>query len=52
MAIGIAIDPVEPSNVYAALNDGHLLASHDGGDSWSQLDVRTPRPNDLVCAPL
>jgi len=52
MAIGIAIDPVEPSNLYAALNDGHLLASHDGGDSWSQLDVRTPRPNDLVCAPL
>ncbi|HLQ35772.1 MAG TPA: hypothetical protein VK457_24050 [Chloroflexota bacterium] len=52
MAIGIAIDPIQPSNVYAALHDGHLLASHDGGDSWTQLEVRTPRPNGLKCARL
>jgi photosystem II stability/assembly factor-like uncharacterized protein len=49
MAIGIAVDPVEPSNVYVALSDGQLLASHDGGDSWSRLEVRTPPPNDIKC---
>ncbi|HEX6513058.1 MAG TPA: hypothetical protein VF157_12200 [Chloroflexota bacterium] len=52
MAIGIAFDPVEASNVYAALHGGSLIASHDGGDSWSEIDARTPRPNDLVCARL
>jgi photosystem II stability/assembly factor-like uncharacterized protein len=49
MAIGIAFDPVEPSNVYAALHDGHVLASSDGGDSWARLGVSTPPPNDVKC---
>ena len=49
MAIGIAIDPLQPANVYAALSDGQVLGSHDGGDSWAPLEVRTPRPNDIKC---
>lgn len=49
MPIGIAVDPCEPSNVYAALSDGQLVASLDGGDSWAALDVKTPPPNDIKC---
>ncbi len=35
--IGIAIDPVDPNNMYAAIEVGGLLASHDGGETWAQL---------------
>ena len=35
--IGIAIDPVDPMNMYAAIEVGGLLASRDGGESWDQL---------------
>ena len=35
--IGMAIDPVDPSNMYAAIEVGGLLASHDGGETWKQL---------------
>ena len=35
--IGMAIDPVDPSNMYAAIEVGGLLASHDGGETWAQL---------------
>ena len=52
MAVAIAIDDAEPSNVYAALDDGQLIASRDGGDAWTLLDVRTPPANDLKCVRL
>ena len=35
--IGIAIDPVDPSNMYAAIEVGGLLSSHDGGETWKQV---------------
>ena len=35
--IGIAIDPVDSNNMYAAIEVGGLLASRDGGETWSQL---------------
>ena len=35
--IGIAIDPVDPANMYAAIEVGGLLGSRDGGLSWEQL---------------
>ena len=35
--IGIAIDPVDPNNMYAAIEVGGLLGSHDGGETWEQL---------------
>jgi photosystem II stability/assembly factor-like uncharacterized protein len=35
--IGISVDPVDSSNVYAAIEVGGLLASRDGGETWEQL---------------
>ena len=35
--IGIAVDPVDPNNMYAAIEVGGLLASRDGGETWQQL---------------
>ena len=35
--IGIAIDPVDPANMYAAIEVGGLLGSRDGGETWEQL---------------
>ena len=35
--IGISVDPVDSSNVYAAIEVGGLLASHDGGETWAQM---------------
>ena len=35
--IGIAADPSDPSDVYAAVEVGGLLASRDGGDSWDSI---------------
>ncbi len=35
--IGMAIDPVNPMNMYAAIEVGGLLASRDGGESWDQV---------------
>lgn len=52
MAVAIAIDPTEPSDLYAALDDGHLIATHDGGDSWTRLEVQTPPANDVKCVRL
>lgn len=34
--IGISVDPVDSSNVYAAIEVGGLLASRDGGETWAQ----------------
>ncbi|MCH7800555.1 MAG: hypothetical protein IIC24_03315, partial [Chloroflexi bacterium] len=35
--IGIAADPSNPSDVYAAVEVGGLLASRNGGDSWDSV---------------
>ena len=35
--IGITIDPVDPNNMYAAIEVGGLLGSRDGGKTWTQL---------------
>ena len=36
-ASAIDFDAAEPDHVYAALNTGDVVASHDGGDSWVRL---------------
>jgi photosystem II stability/assembly factor-like uncharacterized protein len=35
--IGIAADPSEPQDMYAAVEVGGLLASRDGGESWESI---------------
>ena len=35
--IGIAADPSDPMDMYAAIEVGGLLASRDGGESWEQI---------------
>ncbi|ETX07939.1 MAG: hypothetical protein ETSY2_08255 [Candidatus Entotheonella gemina] len=35
--IGIAIDPSDPQDMYAAIEVGGLLASRDGGASWASI---------------
>ena len=35
--IGIASDPSDPSDVYAAVEVGGLLASRDGGETWASI---------------
>ena len=35
--IGIAADPSEPSDMYASIEVGGLLASRDGGESWDSI---------------
>ena len=35
--IGLAADPSKPTDVYAAIEVGGLLASRDGGDSWESI---------------
>ncbi len=35
--IGIASDPSDPSDMYASIEVGGLLASRDGGDSWDSI---------------
>ena len=35
--IAMAIDPSDPSDMYAAIEVGGLLGSWDGGESWEQL---------------
>ncbi len=35
--IGIAADPSDPSDMYASIEVGGLLASRDGGDSWDSI---------------
>jgi photosystem II stability/assembly factor-like uncharacterized protein len=48
-AHAITLDESEPDHVFAALNNGDLLASHDGGDSWTKLNVKAPRVSELKC---
>ncbi|HLF05290.1 MAG TPA: hypothetical protein VI855_08750 [Dehalococcoidia bacterium] len=46
--IGIAADPSNPLDMYAAIEVGGLLASRDGGESWEQiLDGPYVRNNTL-----
>jgi photosystem II stability/assembly factor-like uncharacterized protein len=35
--IGMAADPSDPQDMYAAIEVGGLLASHDGGESWESI---------------
>jgi photosystem II stability/assembly factor-like uncharacterized protein len=35
--LGIAVDPSNPGDVYAAIEVGGLLGSRDGGETWSSL---------------
>lgn len=35
--IGIAADPSDPSDMYASIEVGGLLASRDGGESWDSI---------------
>jgi photosystem II stability/assembly factor-like uncharacterized protein len=46
---GIAVDPVNPDNVYACLDSG-ILNSHDGGESWRKQDLTFPRCFALQCS--
>ena len=38
----IVFDERNPDNLYAALKNGQLYASHDSGDSWESLGIRVP----------
>ena len=55
--IGIAADPSDPSDVYAAIEVGGLLASRDGGDSWTsvtdgpQVDIHTLDLHGVTISP-
>lgn len=42
----LAIDPRDPNHLYAAIEQGALLVSHDGGANWSVLESYD-RPDDL-----
>lgn len=46
--IGICADPSEPSDVYASVEVGGLLASRDGGDSWDSITDGLYRDNHTV----
>ena len=48
-ASSIVFDESEPDHVYASLNTGDLLASHDGGDSWVKLPVKASKVSDMTC---
>lgn len=48
-AHAITVDESEPDHVYTALNNGELLASQDGGDSWTKLNVKASRVSDMKC---
>ena len=48
-AHAIAFDNSEPDHVFAALNNGEILASQDGGDSWVKLGVKASRVSDMKC---
>lgn len=45
----IALDPSDPSRVYAAMRGGELYASQDGGDKWEKLDVKVDSVSDMKC---
>jgi photosystem II stability/assembly factor-like uncharacterized protein len=42
----LAVDPRDPSHLYAAIEQGAFLVSEDGGAHWSVLDAYD-RPDDL-----
>lgn len=48
-ASAIVADEQDPSRVYAALENGDLIGSDDGGDSWAKLGVTIPGINDIKC---
>jgi photosystem II stability/assembly factor-like uncharacterized protein len=47
----IALDEAEPDHVYAGLSSGQILASEDGGDSWTQVASVVGGINDIKCVP-
>ncbi|HLZ29421.1 MAG TPA: hypothetical protein VKV73_19055 [Chloroflexota bacterium] len=42
---GIAIDPVDPRNVWVGLEVDGARVSHDGGDSWASIRSAIPNPD-------
>jgi photosystem II stability/assembly factor-like uncharacterized protein len=49
-AHAICFDESEPDHIFAALNNGDLLASQDGGDSWLRLGVKAGRSSEIKIA--
>lgn len=45
----ISIDAAHPDRVYAALRNGSLYQSANGGDAWEKLELRISAPSDMVC---
>ena len=45
----IGFDQDNPDFVVASLNNGELISSSDGGQSWNKLGVTTPPVSDLKC---
>ena len=45
----IAVDPSDPSRIYAGIRSGCLYASEDGGDSWAKLEVKVSSVSDMKC---
>ena len=37
----IVIDRADPNRVYAGFRSGDFIASADGGNTWSEIDVKT-----------
>ncbi len=38
----IVFDEADPDNMYLGFRTGEIYGSHDGGESWAQLDVTVP----------
>jgi photosystem II stability/assembly factor-like uncharacterized protein len=40
--LALAIDPHDPNDVWAGVEEGGLFRSRDGGDSWTRIDTTWP----------
>ena len=51
--VAVAIDALDPKNVYAGIRTGGILKSSDGGDTWAAADtgLTDPRITTLAVDP-
>ncbi|HWP56710.1 MAG TPA: hypothetical protein VNL14_02355 [Candidatus Acidoferrales bacterium] len=45
----IAFDQGNPNFIYAAVTNGELYMSDDGGDTWSEMGTKVRRVSDMKC---
>lgn len=48
----IAVDPTDPSTLYVGTNEGEVLRSHDGGQTWTPILVTSTPILNLTFSPL